>query len=121
VASRGRSPRLLSQPDGGLLVFPHPNTIASRGSIIALADRHGLPAIYPYRYFATDGGLISYGPDQIDQWRGAAGYIDRILKGEKPADLPVQTQGRERGLRCRRPCGSNEGESDKAGDSRISS
>jgi putative tryptophan/tyrosine transport system substrate-binding protein len=79
-----------SQPDGGLLVFPHPNTIASRGSIIALADRHRLPAIYPYRYFATDGGLISYGPDQIDQWRGAAGYIDRILKGEKPADLPVQ-------------------------------
>jgi putative ABC transport system substrate-binding protein len=50
-----------------------------------------LPAIYPYRYFAADGGLITYGPDQIDQWRGAAIYVDRILKGEKPADLPVQT------------------------------
>ena len=57
---------------------------------MALAMRHGLPAIYPYRYFATDGGLISYGPDQIDQWRGVASYVDRILKGEKPADLPVQ-------------------------------
>jgi ABC-type uncharacterized transport system substrate-binding protein len=79
-----------SQPDGGLLVFPHPITISNRVSINALAARHRLPAIYPYRYFATDGGLISYGPDQIDQWRGAAQYIDRILKGEKPADLPVQ-------------------------------
>jgi putative tryptophan/tyrosine transport system substrate-binding protein len=79
-----------SQPDGGLLVFPHPTTIANRISINALAVRHRLPAIYPYRYFATDGGLISYGPDQIDQWRGAAQYIDRILKGEHPANLPVQ-------------------------------
>ena len=50
-----------------------------------------MPAIYPYRYFAADGGLITYGPDQIDQWRGAAIYVDRILKGEKPANLPVQT------------------------------
>ena len=50
-----------------------------------------MPAIYPYRYFAADGGPITYGPDQIDQWRGAAIYVDRILKGEKPADLPVQT------------------------------
>ena len=79
-----------SRPDGGLLVFPHPTTIANRVSINALAVRHRLPAIYPYRYFATDGGLISYGPDQIDQWRGAAQYIDRILKGEHPANLPVQ-------------------------------
>jgi putative tryptophan/tyrosine transport system substrate-binding protein len=79
-----------SQLDSGLLVFPHPNTIANRGLINALAARHQLPAIYPYRYFATGGGLISYGPDQIDQWRGAARYIDRILKGEKPANLPVQ-------------------------------
>jgi ABC-type uncharacterized transport system substrate-binding protein len=79
-----------SQPDGGLLVFPHPTTIANRVSINALAVRHRLPAIYPYRYFATDGGLISYGPDQIDQWRGAAQYIDRILRGEHPANLPVQ-------------------------------
>jgi putative tryptophan/tyrosine transport system substrate-binding protein len=79
-----------NQADGGLLVFPHPNTIANRGSINSFAVAHRLPAIYPYRYFATDGGLISYGPDQIEQWRGAARYIDRILKGEKPGDLPVQ-------------------------------
>ena len=79
-----------SQPDSGLLVFPHPKTIANRGLINALAVRHRLPAIYPYRYFATEGGLISYGPDQIDQWRGAAHYVDRILRGEKPANLPVQ-------------------------------
>jgi putative tryptophan/tyrosine transport system substrate-binding protein len=79
-----------TQPDSGLLVFPHPNTIANRGLINALAIRHRLPAIYPYRYFATEGGLVSYGPDQIDQWRGAARYIDRILRGEKPANLPVQ-------------------------------
>ena len=59
-----------SQPDGGLIVVPHSNTIANRGSIIILAARHRLPAIYPYRYFATEGGLMSYGPDQIDQWRG---------------------------------------------------
>ena len=78
-------------PDSGLIVFPHPKTIANRKLISSLAARHQLPAIYPYRYFAADGGLITYGPDQIDQWRGAAIYVDRILKGEKPADLPVQT------------------------------
>jgi putative ABC transport system substrate-binding protein len=77
--------------DSGLIVFPHPNTIAHRKTISALAAHHQLPAIYPYRYFATDGGLMSYGPDQIDQWRGIATYVDRILKGEKPGDLPVQT------------------------------
>jgi ABC-type uncharacterized transport system substrate-binding protein len=59
--------------------------------IITLAAQHRLPAIYPYRYYVTSGGLISYGPDTIDQYRQAAGYVDRILKGEKPADLPVQT------------------------------
>src|SRR5262249_38652849 len=74
----------------GLLVFPHPKTIANRRLINALAARHHAAAVYPYRYFAKDGGLITYGPDQIDQWRGAAVYLDRILKGEKPADLPVQ-------------------------------
>jgi putative ABC transport system substrate-binding protein len=82
------------QPNSGLIVLPHPNTIANRRSIMALALRHGLPAIYPYRYFATDGGLMSYGPDQIDQWRGVAAYVDRILKGEKPANLPVQAPTR---------------------------
>jgi putative tryptophan/tyrosine transport system substrate-binding protein len=81
---------LAGQPDGGLIVMPHPNTIANRASIIILAARHRLPAIYPYRYFATEGGLLSYGPDQIDQFRGAASYVDRILRGEKPGDLPVQ-------------------------------
>jgi putative tryptophan/tyrosine transport system substrate-binding protein len=83
-----------AEPAGGLLVFPHPSTIANRAAIQALAARHRLPAIYPYRYFAADGGLISYGPDQIDQWRGAARYVDRILKGEKPANLPVQAPTR---------------------------
>jgi putative ABC transport system substrate-binding protein len=78
------------QPDGGLLVMPHPYTIANRASIIVLAAGHHLPAIYPFRYFATEGGLMSYGPDQIDQWRGAATYVDRILRGDKPGDLPVQ-------------------------------
>jgi putative ABC transport system substrate-binding protein len=62
-----------------------------RDLIIALAARYRLPAVYPLRYFVAAGGLISYGPDQIDQYRQAAGYVDRILKGEKPADLPVQT------------------------------
>ena len=61
-----------------------------RDLIITLAARHELPAVYPFRYFVAAGGLISYGPDSIDQYRRAAGYVDRILKGEKPADLPVQ-------------------------------
>ena len=65
-------------------------TFLHRNLIIALAARHKLPAIYFERVFATDGGLISYGPDFLDQFRRAAGYVDRILKGEKPADLPVQ-------------------------------
>ena len=78
------------EPGAGLIVLPHPITIANRAVISGLAARHRLPAIYPYRYFATDGGLISYGPDQIDQWRGAATYVDRILRGEKPGELPVQ-------------------------------
>ena len=59
--------------------------------IISLAARHRLPATYPWHSFVTDGGLIGYGPDPIDAHRQAAGYVDRILKGEKPADLPVQT------------------------------
>ena len=61
-----------------------------RDLIISLAARHKLPAVYPYDYLVTAGGLMSYGPDYIDQYRRAAGYVDRILKGEKPADLPVQ-------------------------------
>jgi putative tryptophan/tyrosine transport system substrate-binding protein len=78
------------EPDGGLIVPPHPSNLANRASIILLAARHRLPAVYPYRYFAAEGGLMSYGPDQIEQWRGAASYVDRILRGEKPGDLPVQ-------------------------------
>ena len=76
--------------NGGLIVTGsgfgqnHPDLIA------ALAARHKLPAVYPFRYFVTAGGLISYGPNFLDQYRQAAGYVDRILKGEKPADLPVQ-------------------------------
>ena len=61
-----------------------------RGLIIALAARHRLPASYPFRYYVADGGLISYGPDTVDPFRRAAGYVDRILKGEKPGNLPVQ-------------------------------
>ncbi|HVD83933.1 MAG TPA: ABC transporter substrate binding protein, partial [Bradyrhizobium sp.] len=61
-----------------------------RDFIIGLASRLKLPAVYPFRYYAVDGGLISYGPDTRDPLRRAAGYVDRILKGEKPADLPVQ-------------------------------
>jgi putative ABC transport system substrate-binding protein len=79
-----------SQGEGGLIVPPHPVTVRNRNLIIALAARHRLPAIYPFRYFATGGGLLSYGFDQIDLWRGAAGYVDRILRGEKAAELPVQ-------------------------------
>jgi putative ABC transport system substrate-binding protein len=65
--------------------------IVHREVIIAMAARHRLPAVYPLRFFATDGGLLSYGPDIVDQHRRAASYVDRILKGEKPGDLPVQT------------------------------
>ena len=61
-----------------------------RELIITLAARHRLPAVYPFRFYVTGGGLISYGPDSIDPHRRAADYVDRILKGEKPADLPVQ-------------------------------
>jgi ABC-type uncharacterized transport system substrate-binding protein len=77
-------------PKGALIVPVSTLMIVHRDMIIALAYRHRLPAIYASRFFAADGGLISYGPDNIDQFRKAAGYVDRILKGEKPADLPVQ-------------------------------
>ena len=79
-----------SQPNGGLIFMPHTYTAANRGSFITLAARYRLPAVYPFRYFTTEGGMMSYGPNQIDQWRGAATYVDRILRGGKPSDLPVQ-------------------------------
>ena len=78
------------KPNGGLIVTGSPLAIIHRELIIALAARHRLPAVYFYRFFVREGGLISYGPDSIDPYRRAAGYVDRILKGEKPADLPVQ-------------------------------
>jgi putative ABC transport system substrate-binding protein len=77
-------------PNGGLIVTAGSGAVRHRNLIAALAIRHKLPAIYPERFYAVAGGLISYGPDQIDQFRLAAGYVDRILKGEKPGDLPVQ-------------------------------
>jgi putative tryptophan/tyrosine transport system substrate-binding protein len=77
-------------PNGGLIVTGSALTILHRDLIIALAARHKLPAVYYDRYYVTAGGLISYGVDTVDQFRRAAGYVDRILKGEKPADLPVQ-------------------------------
>jgi putative ABC transport system substrate-binding protein len=77
-----------SSPNGGMIAVSGIST--HRAAIIAAATKNHLPAIYPYRYYAADGGLVSYGPDTIDQYRRAASYIDHILKGEKPANLPVQ-------------------------------
>ena len=79
-----------SGPDGGLVQTTGALGLRHRELIIALAAQHRLPAIYPYRNFPTGGGLMSYGINTIDGYRRAAGYVDRILKGEKPADLPVQ-------------------------------
>jgi putative tryptophan/tyrosine transport system substrate-binding protein len=81
---------LALEPGGGLIVFPDTFNAIHRRTIIALVERYRLPAIYYFRYFAIDGGLISYGPDEIDLFRRTATYVDRILKGEKPGDLPVQ-------------------------------
>jgi putative ABC transport system substrate-binding protein len=79
-----------SEPNGGFIGVPETTLSLHRELIMRLAARHRLPAIYPYRYFAARGGLASYGIDVIDMWHRAASYVDRILKGEKPADLPVQ-------------------------------
>ena len=79
-----------SSGNSGLIVSGSPLSVVHRERIVALAARHKLPTVYFLRIFVTDGGLISYGPDIVDQYRRAAGYVDRILKGEKPADLPVQ-------------------------------
>ena len=78
------------ESNGGLIVTASSAAAVHRELIIMLAARHRLPAVYPFRYFVTSGGLISYGPDPTDLFRRAAGYVDRILKGEKAADLPVQ-------------------------------
>jgi putative ABC transport system substrate-binding protein len=81
---------LARSSNSGLIVTSSPLAVVHRNLIITLAARHKLPTIYYGREFVTDAGLISYGPDLVDQFRRAAGYVDRILKGEKPADLPVQ-------------------------------
>jgi putative ABC transport system substrate-binding protein len=78
------------EPGGGVIVGPNPFNADTHAEIIALAARLQLPAIYPYRYFAQNGGLVSYGFDQVEELRGAAVYVHRILQGEKPANLPVQ-------------------------------
>jgi ABC-type uncharacterized transport system substrate-binding protein len=80
--------------NGGLVVTPSPLAFAHRDLIVSLAARHNLPAVYFTRTFVATGGLACYGPDNLDQYRRAAGYVDRILKGEKPADLPVQAPTR---------------------------
>jgi putative tryptophan/tyrosine transport system substrate-binding protein len=77
-------------PNGGLIVTENGPAIVHREQIIAMAARNHLPAVYPFRFFVTSGGLISYGPDSVGPYRPAADYVDRILKGAKPADLPVQ-------------------------------
>jgi putative tryptophan/tyrosine transport system substrate-binding protein len=78
------------EPNGGLVVLPDATTLVNRKLIVALADRHRLPAIYAFRVIVSEGGLMSYGIDVVDQYRQAAVYVDRILKGAKPAELPVQ-------------------------------
>ncbi len=82
--------RFASSPNGGLILTGSALSVIHHDLVIALAAQHELPAVYYRRYFVTSGGLISYGSDVAEQYRGAAGYVDRILKGEKPADLPVQ-------------------------------
>jgi putative ABC transport system substrate-binding protein len=82
------------EPNGGLIAAVGSSTQLHREHIIARAAQHRLPGVYAYRYYVADGGLISYGPDLVGQYRSAARYVDRIFKGEKPADLPVQTPTR---------------------------
>jgi putative ABC transport system substrate-binding protein len=81
---------LAKEPNGGLIVVSDPFILLHRRLVIDLAARHKLPAAYGFPIYVKDGGLMSYGPDQIEQYRGAAGYVDRVLKGAKPGDLPVQ-------------------------------
>jgi putative tryptophan/tyrosine transport system substrate-binding protein len=78
------------EPNGGLIILPSPNTLVHRRAIMALAARLRLPAIYPYGFFAREGGLLSYGIVPSDNFRRAAAYVDRILKGAKPGEMPVQ-------------------------------
>jgi ABC-type uncharacterized transport system substrate-binding protein len=135
--NRARRHGLARSGIGGLIVTASAPATLHRDQIITLAAKHRLPAVYPNTYFAAAGGLISYGPDLLDQYRRAAGYVDRILKGEKPADLPVQAPtkydlainlktAKALASRCRRLCSpaptrlSNERGSSAASSSRCS-
>jgi putative ABC transport system substrate-binding protein len=82
--------RIGTEPNGALIILAGPLTAMHRDLIVISAVKHSLPLVYPYRYYTAAGRLFSYGPDTVDQYRLAASYVDRILKGEKPADLPVQ-------------------------------
>ena len=81
---------LPSEPNTGLIVLPSPLPQVQRGLIVDLAARHAVPAVYPFRFMAASGGLVSYGIDIVDLFRRATSYVDRILKGEKAGDLPIQ-------------------------------
>ena len=85
-----RAVTVAREANGGLIVTVSPLATVNRELIITLAAQHRVPAVYPLRYFATSGGLLSYGPERLEPYRRAPSYVDRILKGEKPADLPVQ-------------------------------
>jgi putative tryptophan/tyrosine transport system substrate-binding protein len=82
--------RFAQEPNGSLIVLPSPITAVERELIVALAAEHRLPAVYPYSYFTSSGGLVAYGVDPLDLYRRAASYVDLMLKGEKPWNLPVQ-------------------------------
>ena len=87
--------RFAAGPNGGLIIVGPPSSrVIHRDLIITLAARNKLPAVYPNRLFSTHGGLMAYGADSLDQYHRAASYVDRILRGEKPGDLPVQAQTR---------------------------
>jgi putative ABC transport system substrate-binding protein len=90
VEIEGALEQVAGESDSALPVLPDLFNATNRQSIIALAARHRLPALYPFRYFVTSGGLMSYGTELLDTYRQAASYVDRILKGERPRDLPVQ-------------------------------
>jgi putative ABC transport system substrate-binding protein len=85
------SPLLGREANGGLVVMPSARALVHRREIVAAAAQHRVPAVYPFRVFVDGGGLLFYGADIVDLTRRSAGYVDRILKGDKPADLPVQT------------------------------
>jgi putative ABC transport system substrate-binding protein len=87
---KGAITEFAQQPNGGLIVAPSPLTTIEREPVIMLTARAAMPAIYPFRYFPRDGGLVSYGIDQLEQARGGALYVDRVLRGTNPSDLPVQ-------------------------------